>query len=248
MSADGGKSHVLLLIGRSAGSSRFSGLLLLPRRTPVPDASHQRGPFAPWVCGRDRRFDRSAGPSPSGARPRRAKSNAADGVHEFPPVRREIQRLARRPCAHCRGRADQGGRDREPSRSGRVARHRLRRPGHYAWIDRRALALHFRRAADPDPVRGGRGLHLPGRQRRGGAHADAWLHHGSGSRRPVVCAQAGDRRRTRAGTAHLSVRRHDHHDRRARRHAPPVRSAAEPGRSSKRHGTDRRRQYRRQRR
>ena len=42
----------------------------------------------------------------------------------------------------------------------------------------------------------------------------------------------------RTGAAHLSVRRHDHHDRRPWRHAPPVRSAPEPGRSGKHHGAD----------
>ena len=132
--------------------------------------------------------------------------------------------------------------------SGRGAHDRLRRSGRDAGADRRALALHVRRAVDPNSVRGGRGLYLSGRERRGGAHADARLHHGSGPRRPFVRTQTGDRRRTRAGTAHLSVRRHDHDDRRTRGHASPVRSAAEPGRSSERHGTDRRRQYRRQRR
>ncbi len=245
---DGGKPHVLLLIRRSAGSRRFSGLLVLPRRTPVPDASHQRRPFASRICGGDRRFARGAGSSPSGARARRVRSDAADRLHEFPPVRREIQRFARRTCAHRRRRADQGGCDRQPGGSGRGAHDRLRRPGRDAGTDRRALALHFRRAADPNSVRGGRRLYLPGRERRGGAHADARLHHGSGPRRPFICAQTGDRRRTRAGTAHLSVRRHDHDDRRTRGSASPVRSAAEPGRSSELHGADRRRQYRRQRR
>ena len=135
-----------------------------------------------------------------------------------------------------------------PGGSGRGAHDRLRWSGRDAGADRRALALHFRRAADLNAVLGRRRLYLLGRERRGGAHADARIHHGSGPRRPLVCAQAGDRRRTRAGTAHLSVRRHDHHDRRTWRHAPPVRSAAEPGRSGKLHGADRRRQYRRQRR
>ena len=154
-----------------------------------------------------------------GARPRRVRSDAADHLHEFSPVRREVQRLARRACARRRSGADQGGRDRRRSRSRRGAQNRLRRPGRHAGTDRRALALHVRRAADRNAVLGGYRLHLPRRERRGRAHADARLHHGSGPRRPFVRAQTGDRRRTRAGTAHLSVRRHDHHDRRPRRHA-----------------------------
>ena len=81
------------------------------------------------------------------------------------------------------------------------------------------------------------GYTLPRRQRRGGAHADARIHYGAGPRRSVVCAQAGDRRRTRTGTAHLSVRGHDHHDRRPWGHASPVRPAAEPGRPGERDGT-----------
>ena len=151
-------------------------------------------------------------------------------------------------ASHRRRRADQGGRDRDPSGAGRGAHDRLRRPRRDAGTDRRALALHFRRAADPNSDFGGGRLYLPGRQRRGGAHADARLHHDSGPRRPLVRAQTGDRRRTRAGTAHLSVRRHDHDDGRSWRHASPLRSAAEPWRPSELHGADRRRQYRRQRR
>ena len=44
------------------------GLLVLPRRTPVPDASDQRRSFAPRICGWDRRFDRGAWSSAKGAR------------------------------------------------------------------------------------------------------------------------------------------------------------------------------------
>jgi hypothetical protein len=80
----------------------------------------------------------------------------------------------------------------------------------------------FAALPDPHAVRGGRRLYLSGRERRGGAHADARLHHGSGPRRPFIRAQAGDRRRARVGTAHLSVRRHDHDDGRTWRHAPAV--------------------------
>ena len=74
------------------------------------------------------------------------------------------------------------------------------------------------------------------------------IHHGSGPRRPVVCPEAGDRRRARAGTSHLSVRGHDHHDRRAWGSASALRSAAESGRPGERPGADGGRKYRRQRR
>ena len=152
--------HVLLLIGRSAGSSRFFRLLVLPRRTAVPDASHQRRSFASRICGRDRRFDRGAWPSPRGARPKRVRSDATNHLHEFSPVRWEIQRFARRTCPHRRRRADQGGRNRRHGWSGRGAHDRLRRSRCDAGSDRRALALHVRRAVDPNAVRGGHRLYL----------------------------------------------------------------------------------------
>ena len=102
---------------------------------------------------------------------------------------------------------------------------RLRRPGHHAGPDRRALAYPVCRAADLDAAERRYRLHLPRRQCRGRAHADARLHHGPGSRRPGLRLQAGDRRRPHLGPAHLSVRCHDHGHRRARRPAPAVRCA-----------------------
>ena len=158
--------------------------------------------------------------------PRRARGRvaagaaAADRVREFSAVRRKIRRPARRASSARRGRSDQVRRCREPSGAGGRAYDRLRRPGRHAGPDRRALALRVRRAAGFEPVRRGCRVHLSGRQRRGRTHADARLHDGPRSRRSLLPAQTGDRRRHRVRPPHLSVRRNDHHHRRPRRLAP----------------------------
>ena len=93
--------------------------------------------------------------------------------------------------------------------------HRLRRPDGHAWPDRRALAYDLRRSASLQPAFRRDGLHLSRRQRRGRTHAHARVHHGPRSRRTVLRPQAGDRRRSGSRPAHLSLRRDDHHHRRA---------------------------------
>ena len=221
------KSHVLLLIRRSAGSSRLSRLLVLRRRTPVADAPHQRRPFASRICGRDRRLARGARSSPRRRAPRARQ------------IRRS-QSSSRTFCCSTGNRTHCAGGLPSSSKAGRikaVATGNPAGPEGARTIDCGGRVVmpglidahwHCMFAALPIPTLlcGGRRLYLSRRQRRGGAHADARLHHGSGPRRPLVRAQTGDRRRTRARTAHLSVRRHDHDDRRPRRHASPVRSAA----------------------
>ena len=98
------------VIGRKHG---FSGLLVLPRRTPVPDASHQRRPFASRIRGWDRALRSRRSVFPARRAPQDASDpDAANRLHELSPVRREVQRFARGTCSHRRGRADQGGRDR----------------------------------------------------------------------------------------------------------------------------------------
>ena len=177
----------------------------------------------------------------------RAGAGAADRVHEFPAVRRQVRRVARRAPPARRGRPDQGRRGGQPAGAGWRAYDRLRRPGRHAGPDRRALAFRVRRAAALEPVRRGCRLHLSGRERRGRAHADARLHHGPRSRRSLLPAQAGDRRGHRAGPPHLSVRRDDHHHRRPWRLASAAGHAEESGRPAEPDGGNRRRDDRRQR-
>ena len=165
-------------------------------------------------------------PKPANAQSARCRpAVAADPVHEFPAVRRKIRHVARRAPSARRGQSDQGRGGGQPGRAGRRAGDRLRWPGSYAGPDRRALAFDLCRAAAPDFDDRGYRLHLSGRQRGGRAHADARLHHGPGSRRPRLRVEAGDRRRSRVGPAHLSVRRHDHRHRRSWRLTSVVRSA-----------------------
>ena len=200
-----------------------------------------------FVAG-NRRLGRGAWPSPIGAGPKRVKFDAADRLHEFSPVRRQVERLAWGARSHRRGRADQGGCDREPDWSGRARTidcgGRVVMPG---LID---AHWHSIFAALPIPTL--LSAEVGYIFLAASAEAERTLMRGFTTVRdlggPVVCAQTGDRRRTCAGTAHLSMRRHDHDDRRPRGHASPIRSAAEPRRPGELDGADGRRQYRRQRR
>ena len=88
-------------------------------------------------------------------------------------------------------------RHRRPDPTGRRADDRLRRTGHDAGSDRRALAYDLRGAPGSRSVLGRHRLYLPCRERRGRADADAGLHDRPGPRRPVLCVEAGDRRRAR---------------------------------------------------
>ncbi len=87
-------------------------------------------------------------------------------------------------------------------------------------------------------------LRQSGSRRRGDGHADARLHHSSRRRRTGIRSQARDRPGHRRRAAHLSIRRHDHRNQRARRFPPDERPAAEDRRLVHPHG-GKRRQHRR---
>ncbi len=164
--------------------------------------------------------------------PKRVRSDAADRLHQFSPVRREVQRLARgaSPRSSRAGGSRRSRRETQVAPEGR-AHDRLRRPRRHAGTDRRALALHVSPrcrsracfAADIGYI-----------FLAASAEAERTLMRGFTTVRdlggPSFRAQAGDRRGPCAGAAHLSVRRDDHHDRRPWRSASAARTCrAAPG-------------------
>ena len=186
---------------RSGRPFRLSRLSLLPAATSVRHASNQPGTVSTRLHRRGGRVARSTRVRSAGRRASGAfRPHAADHVREFSAVRRNIQDPARRASPPRRGQSHQADRDRRADPAGRRAGDRLRRTGHDAGPDRRALAYDLRRTPGTYPAFGRHRLYLSCRERRGRADADAGLHNRPGPRRPVLCLETGDRRRAATGT------------------------------------------------
>ena len=163
-------------------------------------------------------------------------------------VRRSVLRIAHGAPPARRGGSDRGDRGRRSGRPGRRAHVDCGGRIDHAGPDRRALALHLRRAAVSTLFSADLGYIFLAAS----AEAERTLMRGFTTVRDLGGPSFALKQAIDDGLVHgpriYPVRRHDHHDGRPRRLRPLSDLPRSPGGPVERHGAERRREYRRQRR